>query len=278
MSFATEENLKVFQDTQSRIQASKLLQGSIQKSKAGTVIYNPKFKSRLSGNKFPKTDIRVEESLTLLVAANLKLNANKRYGKVGVLNFASPIHPGGGVVSGASAQEEYLCRASTLYNCLNSEEAFDFYRYHRVITSRLATDRVVYTPDVTVIKEDIGYKPNTLNVTKQEYTNNWFNIDVLTCAAPCLVYPMANDQLENLLTSRIRNIFEVAIEHGEEALVLGAFGCGAFHNPPLVVAEAFHTVLAQRRYSHAFREVVFAIRRTGQICPNLISFQNIFGA
>jgi uncharacterized protein (TIGR02452 family) len=35
-------------------------------------------------------------------------------------------------------------------------------------------------------------------------------------------------------------------------LILGAFGCGAFGNPPEVVAKAFRQVLAEQRY-HAFR-------------------------
>ena len=43
-----------------------------------------------------------------------------------VLNLASPVHPGGGVHRGAKAQEEDLCRKSSLLPNLESETASSF--------------------------------------------------------------------------------------------------------------------------------------------------------
>ncbi len=45
--------------------------------------------------------------------------------KVAVLNFASASNPGGGVVKGSSAQEECLCRCSSLYFALNEKKMWD---------------------------------------------------------------------------------------------------------------------------------------------------------
>ena len=47
-----------------------------------------------------------------------------------VLNFANPVHPGGGVRRGANAQEEDLCRKSSLLLSLESENARSFYAEH----------------------------------------------------------------------------------------------------------------------------------------------------
>ena len=47
-----------------------------------------------------------------------------------VLNFANPYHPGGGVRRGAIAQEENLCRRSSLLLSLESDDAKVYYSYN----------------------------------------------------------------------------------------------------------------------------------------------------
>lgn len=57
------------------------------------------------------------------------------------MNFASAVNPGGGVRSGSSAQEESLCRYSTLYPTLNQQFLWKkYYEVNRQANDPLHTD------------------------------------------------------------------------------------------------------------------------------------------
>lgn len=83
-----------------------------------------------------------------------------------------------------------------------------------------------------------------------------WTLGILTCAAPyvpALGQPRAGD----LLQARIRRVVAIARAFGYSALVLGAWGCGAFHNDPERTAGDFRTALDEQ--AGGFAEVVFAI-------------------
>ena len=195
-------------------------------------------------------------------------------------NFASATNPGGGVTRGAGAQEECLCRCSTLYPNLDCVEMWDgFYKPHRRAGDALHNDDCIYTPSVIVFKTDT-YKP----VLMRE--ENWYTVDVLTCAAPNLrekpsnAYnpsdskehvPISQDELQKLHEKRFRRICDLACEKDSDVLILGAFGCGAFMNPSEVVAAAARTVV--KEYLHCFRVIEFAVYTRRGDTGNYDAFQ-----
>ena len=61
--------------------------------------------------------------------------------------------------------------------------------------------------------------------------------------------------------NKIRTILNIAIDNEIDILVLGAIGCGAFNNPPHHVALLFKEIFAEPAYVHAFKKVVFAIKK-----------------
>ena len=208
---------------------------------------------------------RFGEKAQVIVTKNRSFEAARPYAEQGfrttVLNFASATNPGGGVVTGASAQEECLCRCSTLYNCLNTRAMWDgFYMPHRRSGNPLHNGDIIFTPNVQVLKDD-DYRP----------LEEPFAVDVITCAAPNLREQPANpynpgdgdtkqiskDALYRLHVQRARRILTVAAQNEADVLILGAFGCGAFQNDPYVVARAYNDVLAE--FSHHFRTIEFAV-------------------
>ena len=199
--------------------------------------------------------------------------------RIAVLNFASATTPGGGVEKGASAQEECLCRVSTLYPCLKDQKMKDcFYTPHRQNRNALHNDDIIYTPNVVVIKDD-DHNPISEN----------FMVDIITCAAPNLrekpnnaynsgdgnkVEISANELLA-LHEKRARKIFASAIVNRVEVLILGAFGCGAFCNDPYVVAQAYKNVLPE--FEHYFQTIEFAVYCRPGDTTNFNAFNAILG-
>ena len=183
-----------------------------------------------------------------------------------MLNFASASNPGGGVAKGSSAQEEAICRCSTLHENLTEKTMWDkFYAPHRKERNPLHNDDCIYTPEVVVFKTDTAY-PRLLPEEK------WYTVNVLTCAAPNLRTRPSNGmnsgdgdkpvrisqaELKRLHEKRMREVLDIAAAEGNEVVILGAFGCGAFCNPPGVVAAAMKTVVEEYRYQ--FQTIEFAV-------------------
>jgi len=177
--------------------------------------------------------------------------------KVAVLNFANN-HSVGGAPFAAGAQEESMCRMSTLYPCLEAMKPC-FYNKHIIQYTRgeidhMGNDDLIYTPDVCVFKEEI----NNGNVIRPEMMKreDWYKVDIITCAAPELWHGnlMPDDYVEQI-TRRIKRILDVAAKEKVGALILGAWGCGAFKNPADIVARVFHDML--KHYN--FETVSFAL-------------------
>ena len=90
---------------------------------------------------------------------------------------------------------------------------------------------------------------------------NFFKADIITSTAPALFDNEKYDSntLFKIHKSRIRNIFQSAMDNDADSIVLGAFGCGAFRNPPEIVAQAFYDVIISENYNYCFKEIVFPV-------------------
>lgn len=194
------------------------------------------------------------------------LMAARRVGRdAACLVFASAKNPGGGFLGGAKAQEESIARSSALYPCLLS--APDFYAFHRSQRDLRYSDRVIYSPNVPVFRDDKG------NLLNQPYTTSF-----LTAAAPNLGAILRNQpkhaaDVPAVLARRARLVLQVAASHGHRRLVLGAWGCGVFRNDPAVVADAFAAAL---QAVGGFDLVVFAVRDGQPGTPVYHAFQRRF--
>ena len=257
-----DENVAVFKDTDRLCRKNHKLAESVKKATAAQKLI---LESDTLAEQ--KKDL-YEDAARVVVSKKRTYEAAADYKgqHVAVHNFASASNPGGGVVNGASAQEECLCRCSGLYFNLNTPAMWDgFYQPHRDAHDPIHNDDIIYTPDVTVFKSDT-------EMPKLMAESDWYDVDVITCAAPNLRSQPSNrynsgdgnrqtimkdKDLLALHEKRLRRILEVALSEGVETIILGEFGCGAFRNNPEVVAFANRNVI--KDYLHAFRNIEYAV-------------------
>ena len=97
---------------------------------------------------------------------------------------------------------------------------------------------------------------------------------MITSAAPNLrnIDSIDKDKLFNIFYNRIEIILSTAVSYGVETIILGAWGCGAFKNPPEIVAKAFKKVI-ENNYIHTLKNIVFAIK--GSHNNNLEVFKSV---
>jgi uncharacterized protein (TIGR02452 family) len=190
-------------------------------------------------SQFSATEIQVSNETTLGASHRLVERGLRPL----ALNFANGIQPGGGLLNGARAQEETLCRSSALYQTIKGDP---MYEEHLQRQQPDSTDWAIYSPNVPVFRIDNG----------TELRNPWL-LSFITCAAPyapAVGQPLAGD----LLQRRILRVLAIAHSYGHSALVLGAWGCGAFGNDPGRTARDFRQALVNE-YRGVFTDVVFAI-------------------
>ena len=252
-----QQLVSVFEDTMERIKQSLDFTNATNFS-----IHNQQFIS--ASAIISISDVQKADKPANIIVSQLRsFEAAAQYiGKrTAVLNFASATNPGGGVEKGASAQEECLCRVSTLYPCLTDQKMRDsFYTPHRKNGNALHNDDIIYTPNLLVIKDD-----------DHNLLSDPFSVDIISCAAPNLrerpsnqyntgdtiKVQISDNELLALHEKRARKIFASAIANNVEVLILGAFGCGAFCNDPYIVARAYKNVIPE--FEQYFQTIEFAI-------------------
>lgn|GEM_PF-2195022 len=170
-----------------------------------------------------------------------------------VSNAAHATIPGGGFLSDAQAQEEEICRRSTLYGGLSPN------------LYPMSDEELIYTPGVTVFMEPRSYS----------FMDNPFKVSVVSQAFIALyerfldlAAPETSAEYKRITKNKIRAQLRLAAVRGHNSFVATASGCGAFSRDrqgPVseVVATLFREVITEE-FQGVFTEVIFAILITNE--------------
>jgi uncharacterized protein (TIGR02452 family) len=191
-----------------------------------------------------------------------------RYKTELVMNFANATNPGGGYLLGANAQEESLCRESTLYASIASKEAKEMYHANRRNKGVLPTDYMLLSPKVDVFRND------SLELLEEPYS-----LAVISIAAPNLAgrgRMIRKEIIDNYMIRRIRQYLKCSAYYGYRTITLGAWGCGEFKHDAGKVAEYFRKVIIDEEYRKYFDKILFAVYDKSVKQYNYRSFQEAF--
>jgi uncharacterized protein (TIGR02452 family) len=118
---------------------------------------------------------------------------------------------------------------------------------------------MIFSPDCPVLRTDRG-----------DWLEAPFVVSFITSPAPNAGAIQANEphnlpQVPATFRERIGKLLALAVYHGCDALVLGAWGCGAFRNDPHVVAPIFWEQLEPTgQFRGRFRKVLFSVLDTSK--------------
>jgi len=242
-----------------------------------------------------KVTPRNEKGLEVIVEpidwGEMALKCTKKYGSIfACLNMANSETPGGGYQNGPAAQEENMFRRTNCHfsiirdSMLNPNKDKSFYSYKQSYQYLIgAKDGINTYIDVTspriCIKDKETWKPEmgnnakgTQNIGYKLYdASNIFLFYELRCAAVYIDSPdqFNETEMEKIIHAQFKTLMKKGIRHA----ILGAFGCGAFHNPPLEVAALYKECLML--YKDDFDVIAFPIYYAGSGLQNYPSFRKI---
>lgn len=194
---------------------------------------------------------------------------------VAAINMANEIYPGGGYLTGCTAQEENMARRTDLHFLFDESAILPVKRKKKgaaidyVYTDAMSglvsgmTGAVYLSPfPLICIKGREVWNRGSVEGYEPLNASEVFPFLELRTAAVDTHYVDDDDETIILnMQTRIRAQFLTLKERGVRHVVLSAFGCGAFGNDAHSVACLYKKALAE--FAKDFDEVVFAIYYAG---------------
>jgi uncharacterized protein (TIGR02452 family) len=207
--------------------------------------------------RFDKTEFSISPWNCVKVAA---FEANDAKNSVYVLNFANDDHAGGGYLRRFGSQEEELFRCTDLPLVLDhvthAVQPQNFYPIHK----NAGTTGGLYSPSVSLFRLGLDKEYQMLDVERKIGVGTFAAIEHPKLDFTDPSHPRLQGDEVTTTLERLRTNFHVAYENGHDTLVLGAFGSGAFANPPEHIAELMMFLL-ENEYKGCFKKIIFAVTK-----------------
>jgi len=172
-----------------------------------------------------------------------------------VLNLACFYIAGGGVVKGSMAQEEEIARKTD----------YMLHSYRGIYPLKL--NEIVFTSNVKILKDE------NYNKINKSFIKEFDMLAVAAIKNPKLINNKFSYEDRNITYRKIESIFKFAILYNYEIIILGALGCGAYHNPVEEIIEIFNECII--KYGNNFKKIIFSVySQRDRIIPNNFNLFN----
>jgi uncharacterized protein (TIGR02452 family) len=192
-----------------------------------------------------------------------------------VMNLADAYTACGWYKRGSKAQEEALCRATTL-----SRSLFQFFipksgkKNRYVEEANVSLKDIAYPMDINfggIYSPGVTVFRNTYDLYSLMEACDTYKVGIISVAAldfnekhgKNLEYKSDDGgftlQGLEIMKNKIRTIYRIALSNGHDSLVAGAFGCGAFRLPCDKVSQLFKEIMEEEEFRNKFRKITFAI-------------------
>lgn len=202
---------------------------------------------------------------------------SKRTGEIyAVLNMANAYGPGGGYLEGMIAQEENMFRRTDCHFSISDEDMDSKEEYIQKMTDLInGKNGLVYLdvddPRVCIKGPEKLKAGGVVSGYEDLAQEDYFLFFELRSAADDLrrSKPFNKESMRGKIRAQLNTLQKKGIRH----VVLSAFGCGAFANPPEEVAKLYKEEL--EKMPDCFDEVIFAIYNAGYGSNNYQPFYRI---
>lgn len=250
-----------------------LLGSDTKKMMASTKVYKEEFDvSDVPAGS--ETKMWVEKQDCLLVGKRLTESGLK----LAVLNFASQKKGCGDMHLGVDGQQQDILRRTDLIMSHAQISTPEWAKRVGVnhIENVFPLDRkfgCIYNPGVSVFRHNLFYA--------FDYLEAPFQVDVISCGAVDREKDCTSDaEWDELTRERMRTIFRVGLANGNDALVLGGWGCSTYKNAPEATARLFQAVANEPEFKNKYKVIVFsclAKAKRGKPFGKFQPFADLFG-
>ncbi len=205
--------------------------------------------------------------------------------KIALVDFANIQSPGGTPQFGSPAQEEKIVYRTNLFLPIyslfqiNKDTSSPLHKLNQIpgisVNHFYPETGGVYIPNVTQFKEFeeemkadqksvVSFTPTKLNIIASAAFNyntrgRTRHIPTRESGGPPNGVTKRSPKYEELTKAKMRAQLRIALLNGNNTIILGAFGSGAFDNPPELISQYYSNILKEPEFMNKFKRIIFAI-------------------